>query len=157
MEPSGRLRRAPPTWWPLLLPFAYLLHLAEEWWGGEGFALWMTRAYGREVSTTRFLVLNGIVWPLFAGLTVAALRKPALSWFLTTFSTIVVVNAALHVLGSLATGSYSPGLVTGVLRYLPVGLYALATGSRQLAPGVFTGAVVGGLLIHAVVAVIAFA
>ncbi len=117
----------------------------------------MARAYGRQVSTIRFLVLNGIAWPLFAGLTVAALRRPALSWFHTTFGTVVVVNAALHLLGSLATSSYSPGLVSGLLLYFPIGIYALATGSRQLAPGTFAGAVLGGFLIHALVAVIAFA
>lgn len=157
MESPGRLLGATPIWWPLLLPCAYLLHLAEEWWGGEGFALWMVRAYGRQVSTTRFLVLNGIAWPLFAGLTVAALWKPALSWFLTTFGTVVVVNAALHVLGSLATSSYSPGLPTGLLLYFPIGTYAIATGARQLPSGTFAGAVLGGFLTHALVAVIAFA
>lgn len=87
--------RPPPSWWPLLLPGAYLLHLGEEWWGGEGFALWMARAYGREVSTTRFLVLNGI--------------------------------------------------------------YALVSTSRQLPPRIFTHAVLGGILIHGLVAAIAFA
>lgn len=145
------------SWWPLLLPCAYLAHLAEEWWGGEGFALWTARALGQEVSTVRFLVLNGIVWPVFAALTVAALRKPALSWFLTTFSTVVVVNALLHALGSLATSTYSPGLVTGLFLYLPIGTYALVSGRRQLPERDFALAVFGGILIHALVAAIAFA
>jgi uncharacterized protein with HXXEE motif len=155
---ESQLRRTSLRWWPLLLPCAYLLHLAEEWWGGEGFVLWTARAaLGRQVSPTRFLVLNGIVWPLFAALTVAALRKPALAWFLTTFSTVVVVNAVLHALGSLATNSYSPGLLTGLLLYLPVGTYALVSGSRQLPPHTFALAVLGGILIHVLVAAIAFA
>ena len=145
------------TWWALLLPCAYLLHLAEEWWGGEGFALWTASAFGREVSTTRFLVLNGIVWPLFAILTIAATRRPRLRWFLATFGTVVVINAVLHLLGSLATASYSPGLVTGVALYLPVGGYALTGTSRELAAGEFGLAVIGGFLFHALVAVIAFA
>jgi hypothetical protein len=148
-----QLRRS----WPLLLLAAYTLHLAEELWGGEGFELWTERALGLPVSTTRFLVLNGIAWPLFAALTVAALRKPALSWFPTAFGTLVAVNGVLHLLGTLATGSYSPGLVTGLLLYLPVGGYAVVWGSRHLPPRAFAAALLGGVLAHALVAVIAFA
>lgn len=158
MTAQGQLHRgALRNWWPILLPCAYLLHLAEEWWGGEGFAIWTGRALGAPVSTTRFLILNGIVWPFFAILTVVALRRPAFSWFLTSFSTVVVVNAALHALGSLATGSYSPGLLTGLLLYFPIGIYALVSGSRQLRQPAFAYAVLGGVLFHALVAVIAFA
>lgn len=145
------------AWWPLLLPLAYLLHLAEEWWGGGGMVAWTARALGREVSATRFLVLNGVVWPAVVVLTVAAVRRPALEWFLTAFSTVVVVNAGLHALGSLASGSYSPGLMTGLLLYLPIGGYTLIWTSRRLPPRGFGLAVVGGVLFHALVAVIAFA
>lgn len=145
------------SWWLLLLPLAYLLHLAEEWWGGEGFAVWTARALGSPVSTTRFLVLNSIVWPLFAVLTTAGILRARLAWFPVTFATVVVVNVGLHVLGALATSSYSPGVITGVLLYVPVGLAALAHGRRVVTPRSFQLAVLLGFLIHAAVAVIAFA
>jgi uncharacterized protein with HXXEE motif len=144
-------------WWLLLLPLSYLLHLVEEWWGGEGFAAWTARAVGSPVSTTRFLILNSFVWPLFAVLTIAAILRPRLAWFPTTFATVVLVNAGLHLLGTLATSSYSPGLVTGVLLYLPLGIAALAQGRRVVSPGSFQRAVLLGFLIHAAVVVIAFA
>lgn len=144
-------------WWPVLLPLSYLLHLGEEWWGGEGFAAWTTRAFGAPVSTTRFLILNGIVWPLFTILTVVAIRRSELRWFLTTFGTIVMINAALHVMGTLASSSYSPGLITGVFLYLPFGTLAITSGRRQLPPGTFGAAVLAGVFVHALVAVIAFA
>lgn len=143
--------------WPLLLPLAYLLHLAEEWWGGPGFAAWTLSALGREVSPTRFLLLNGVVWPVFAVMTAIASRRPSQAWFLTTFGTIVVVNAILHGLGSLASRSYSPGLLTGLFLYVPLGGHAVAAGARELAAPRFTLAVIGGLLAHALVAVVAFA
>ena len=153
---SAELPTSPRPWWLLLLPLSYLLHLAEEWWGGEGFAAWTARALGSPVSTTRFLILNSIVWPVFALLTVAAILRPRLAWFPTTFATVVLINAGLHVLGSLATSSYSPGLVTGVLLYLPVGIAALSQGRRVVTPRAFQMALLFGVLIHAAVAVIAF-
>lgn len=143
--------------WPVLLPLSYLLHLAEEWWGGEGFAAWTARAVGAPVSTTRFLVLNGIVWPLFTILTVVAIRRSELKWFLTTFGTIVLINATLHVLGTFVSSSYSPGLITGVFLYFPIGGLAVASGRRQLSSTSFGVAVLAGFIAHALVAVIAFA
>lgn len=148
--------RFPARWWLLLLPVAYLLHLAEEWWGGPGFAAWTQRALGREVSAARFLALNGVVWPLVAGLTVAAVRSPSFDWFVAAFSTLIVVNAVLHLLGSIATASYSPGLVTGLLLYFPVGGLALRSALASLSPNRFALAAGLGVLVHVAVAVIAF-
>jgi hypothetical protein len=148
---------AAKPWWLLLLPVSYLFHLAEEWWGGEGFAAWTARAVGSPVSPTRFILLNGFVWPLFFSLTIAAILRQKLAWFPAVFATVVLVNAALHILGSLATSTYSPGLVTGVLFYLPVGAAALVFSRRFAAPSAFRRAVLVGVLIHAVVGVIAFA
>ena len=144
-------------WWLLLLPLSYLLHLAEEWSGGEGFAAWTALLLGSPVSTTRFIVLNAIVWPLFFCLTIAAILRPRLAWFPAVFATIVLVNAVLHALGSLVTSSYSPGLVTGLLFYLPVGIAALLFSRKNVTRNAFHRAIVLGVLIHAAVAVIAFA
>jgi hypothetical protein len=144
-------------WWLLVLPLSYLLHLAEEWWGGEGFATWTARALGSPVSTTRFIVLNAIVWPLFCVLTVAAILRPKLAWFTTTFATVVLINAALHALGTLATSTYSPGLLTALVLYVPAGVAALSLGRRSLSPGSCALATFFGFLIHGLVAVIAFA
>ena len=44
-----------------------------------------------------------------------------------------------------------------MLLYLPIGGYALGTGWRELPPRTFGLAVLGGVAVHAVVAVIAFA
>ena len=60
-------------------------------------------------------------------------------------------------LGTLATSSYSPGLVTGLLLYLPVGFAAVSQGRRVVTPRAFQMALLFGVLIHAAVAVIAFA
>jgi hypothetical protein len=144
-------------WWLLLLPLGYLVHLAEEWWGGEGFSAWTARAVGSPVSPTRFLVLNGIVWPTFLALTLGAILRPRLLWFPVTFATVVLVNTTLHALGALSTSSYSPGLVSALLLYVPTGVAALILGRRTLAPPTFTAAVLLGVLIHGLVIVIAFA
>lgn len=152
MSSSGSAHAA-RRWWPLLLPLSFLLHIGEEWWGG--FAVWTERALGMGVSTDRFIVLNGIGWPLFAVLTVVAVRQPSWWWFVTTFATLVVVNAVLHALASLATWTYSPGLITALCLYLPVGGFALLDGSRRRPRATFGWAVLLGVAIHAAVTAIA--
>lgn len=156
--PNGRREKGDTVrWWPLLLPFAYALHVGEEWWGGEGVFVWTERVFGEQLSPLRFVVLNAVIWPLFAALTVLAIRHAAYEWFLVTFATLVVVNALLHVLGTVVFGSYSPGLVTGLLLYVPVGSLILVGGRRKLPQTRFVAAVAFGVVIHAVVAVVAFA
>ncbi|HLF09829.1 MAG TPA: HXXEE domain-containing protein [Gammaproteobacteria bacterium] len=155
------MRRGKPRglarWWPLALPSAYALHLAEEWYGGEGLVAWTERVLGTELTPLRFVILNAVAWPLFAALTVLAIRFTAYAWLLVTFATIVVVNALLHALGTLAVGVYSPGLVTGLLLYVPVGGLVLVTGRHKLPPRRFGGALLLGVAIHVAVAFIAFA
>lgn len=143
----------PGRWWPLLLPAAYLIHLAEEWWGGVGFAAWTANALGRPVSETRFLVINGIALPILTVCTLIAVRSRSFRWFVISFGTLVLVNGILHLLGSLVTASYSPGVVSGSLVYLPLGALALRDGRTDEG---FGRAVALGIALHVVVAVIAF-
>ena len=151
-EPRGLAR-----WWPLALPLAYALHLAEEWYGGEGLVAWTERVLGTELTPLRFVILNAVAWPIFAALTVLAIRITAYAWLLVMFATVLVVNALLHALGTLAFGAYSPGLVTGLLLYVPVGGLVLVAGHNRLPLRRFGGAMLLGVAIHVAVAFIAFA
>lgn len=150
---TGRLGK---QWWLLALPVSYLAHLVEEWWGGEGFASWTQRVVGAPVSETRFIIVNSIAAPLFVLGTVFAIVNDAWRWFAVTFGTVVLINGALHVLGSVGTASYSPGVITGLALYLPLGLIVLRRGRTQLSPVTFGVAVVLGVAIHAIVAIVAF-
>lgn len=142
--------------WPLLLPLAYLAHLAEEWWGGEGFPLWASRFSGRTLTDERFLLINGVAWPLMLAGCLLAVQFPSLLWLAVSFATLLLVNGGLHLLGSVASGSYSPGTVTGVLLYLPLGIITLRRLHPLVSPKEFRGGVVLGIVLHAIVFVVAF-
>ena len=152
-EARGRAERRP--WWLLLLPASFLLHLVEEWWAGEGFSAWTARVFDPPIGSERFLLINGIAWPIFALATIAGILRPKLAWLPTALATLVTVNAGLHLLGTVATVAYSPGLVSGLLLYLPIGIAALSHGRRVLPSSSFRLGVVTGLLVHALVLVIA--
>jgi hypothetical protein len=46
-------------------------------------------------------------------------------WSLPALGTIVLLNGILHVIGSIVTRSYSPGVVTGLLCWIPLGGFTL--------------------------------
>ncbi len=58
----------------VLLPVAFLLHLAEEWFGG--LSEWTLLALGNEITPDRFLLINSIAFAIFVAGTLAAFYYP---------------------------------------------------------------------------------
>jgi len=109
-------------WVPLC---AASLHIFEEFVFPGGFAE-CYRKYRPEIQksiTRRFLVIiNGLLLVLCYD--VGALRSskfgPA-TWL--TVAALLFANSIWHVLGTFRMKSYSPGLLTGVLLYIPMTVY----------------------------------
>ncbi len=151
-QPTGNLVQL----WPLLFPFSYALHLAEEYWGGNGFAEWFSRVLGADISVREFLLINSIIWPLMFLAALQSIRDERFAWVTVSLATIVLLNGAVHLLSSVLTGTYSPGVFTGVFLYIPLGAYGFRRQRRTVVGSRFWRAVGFGLLLHAVVAVVAY-
>ncbi len=85
---------------------------------------------------------------------VLVLRRPSRAPLVIALATIVTINAMLHVGGSLLSASYSPGVVTGVLLWLPLGVAALARGHRVLSERRFLSGVLIGVVVHVLVPIV---
>jgi uncharacterized membrane protein (DUF2068 family) len=133
-----------------------LIHLAEEQWGGPGFAAWASRALSAPLTESRFLVINGVAWPIVLIVCCAAVIRPAARWPVLVVAAVLTLNGVLHILGSLGTWSYSPGFISGALVYLPLGISTLRRGRDTVSPGAFVGALLAGVVLHAMVAIVAF-
>jgi hypothetical protein len=133
--------------WVWLFPLAYGLHIAEEYW--LHFPNWVSQLFRSFISNPQFLFLNGAFWLLMVVAIFAIRARTSLAWLGVTLAAILGMNAALHLLGSLVTRSYSPGSVTAAFLYLPLVLYAF----RQILPRVTRSlalrAVALGAAIHA--------
>ncbi len=46
--------------WLWVFPLTYLIHIAEEYWGGEGYPAYILRLRGVHMSTARFLVAQSV-------------------------------------------------------------------------------------------------
>lgn len=141
----------PAAAWGWLYPATYAIHILEEWRGGEGFTVWLERISGVELAAGKFLVWNAFALLLMSVGVVLTMRFKNLRWLLLAYGTAFLLNALSHLAASLYTISYSPGLVSGLLLWLPLGaltyVYFKPTLSRRAA----RAGLIIGVLMHCVV------
>jgi len=140
---------------PILLLIAYVVHFAEEWYGE--ITTWAEEALGYEVSIERLLLLNAIAFVLFAAGTAASMRSPRMAWFTVSFAALLGLNGILHTLATFGLGQYSPGAVTGLVLYVPLSIIVLRSSAGQLSSTTFRRSIVGGILFHGLVTILAVA
>lgn len=133
-------------WWPLA---AASLHIAEEFVFPGGFAEWdrgYRSAYRASITPRLHLVMNGLL--ILACVAVGSNgRTPSgvAAWL--TLAALLASNAVFHLVGTIKTRSYSPGLVTGLLLYVPMAVvgYAHFLGAHEASAGTaLAAAALGG-------------
>jgi hypothetical protein len=141
---------------PLLawsFPCAYAAHLVEEWMGG--LPEWLAVITGQPLPRGAFVIINAVAFAVCVGATAAATRRERHGWMGVAIASLFFLNGALHLLGSLVTGTYSPGLFTGVVLYLPLGQLALLRAWHQAEGATFSHGVAAGVAVHALVVIVA--
>jgi hypothetical protein len=139
----------------LLLP-AYMVHQLEEHYD-DRFRTFVNAhlAGGRDALTTEAVVVINV--PLVWGVDLAAIY---LARFIDLGLGLIavyltLVNAVVHVVGGVVLRSYDPGLVTAIILFLPLGVWALVAIAEQ--PGVtpveHIGALVLAILVHIAIVV----
>ena len=109
-------------WLPL---GAVLLHLVEEFLWPGGFAEWY-RWYRPERAasvTTAFLVRINVLFVVMALIPAAMGFRPYGVAFWLVVASIAAANGLFHVWATIRTRRYSPGVVTGVILYLPLAVF----------------------------------
>jgi hypothetical protein len=138
-----------------LIPATYVLHIAEEYWGGEGFPAYIARTRGVHLSPSRFLLMNSIGCALMVLGVVLAHRYKFRQWLLVCLGMVVMGNGLSHTVNSIVTREYNPGVVSGLLIWIPLGLMSLVYAKRGLAGRKFWVALAIGIGILLVVALLA--
>lgn len=134
-----------------LFPVTYLIHLGEELWAGGGFPRWLSRVAGVELSVTQFLLLNSLALSLLIlGSALAAVRGDC-RWILVSLATVCGLNGIFHLLAGFVTATYSPGVVSGIILWLPLGAVTLRGMSKRLKRRSFRAGVAIGVVTHAAV------
>lgn len=101
------------------------LHMVEEFVYPGGFRAW-DRRYRPAISasiTPRFhLVVNGLLLLLCYDVGARGGKPGGVAAWLGVMA-LLFANAIWHVIGAVRTRSYSPGMITGTLLYVPLTVY----------------------------------
>lgn len=102
-----------------LLPAAILVHQIEEYLGQ--FPLWYSNLLNAELSNQDFIVINAIGLFLFTAFSFSYLFNKN-NIILAALGTLVFVNGIIHMLLSIFTFTFSPGTISGIVLFIPLGI-----------------------------------
>ena len=111
--------------WSWIFPVTYLIHIAEEYWGGEGYSAYIFRVRGVHMTPARFLAAQSIGFFLVTLAVILARQLSFPQTMLLILGTIVLINGLTHSFTSLITYGYGPGLYSSVFIWIPLGLITL--------------------------------
>ena len=134
---------------------AYATHVAEEWFAG--FPSWAARITGRPIPGMAFIVINAVAAVLLVAAVRAAVRDERRGWMAVGIATIFLINTAAHAAGAVMTQSYAPGLISAVVLYVPLGSLTMVRAFDQAPRPQLARGILAGLLIHAIVVILALA
>jgi hypothetical protein len=132
----------------------FVIHLIEEFWGGTR-SPDPDKLHGLDLSRGGFIRANLVALGLFMGSIGVALKLGFPQFLLVALATFVVVNGAGHLVTSIRKTEYSSGLVTGVLMFLPLGVFTLVRLEPVMSTLRFSKAIVAGLVMQIGASIIA--
>lgn len=134
----------PNMLWLWLYPATYLLHIAEEYWGGTGYIAHLAKTKGVVFTPLRFFSLTIFGWVLMVVGVILADRCKFPQLLLVIFGTLVLGHVLSHTVSRVRTAKYNPGLLTGLLIWLPLGAITLVQLQGSMSGGRYwTGLVIG--------------
>lgn len=134
-----------------LLPAAYLLHLLEERYVGEGLPAWFSRLFSVELTVDEFIIINAIAFSLIVVFVLIYTLGSGSDVILLALVTLFFVNGWVHLVASLLTASYSPGTITGLAFYIPLGFLFYRDLLPRLSKQERRTGIVMGIVIHLLV------
>jgi hypothetical protein len=141
--------------WVLLFPLSYAVHVLEEATAGETFPRWFSRVAGADLRRSEFLAVNAVAMLVMIAAILVAVRAPRWRWLLASLGFVTAFNGMLHAAASLATRSYSPGVLSGLVRWVPLGLATLRRCRATLTGRELALGLAGGIAVHALVSLVA--
>ena len=137
------------------LPIAYLIHIFDEYFSSEGFPMWFSGIFKTSLSSNDFIIINSVGISATLIIVILYSFNRVNSFLIATLGTLFFINGLIHLFASVITMEYSPGTLTGIVIYLPLG-YVVFKKIFQLMPGQQRGlSIITAILLQIAVAIIA--
>jgi hypothetical protein len=131
-------------WFPWTLLVAATLHICEEFVWPGGFMQWYRkyRADGSGVTARFLIIVNAVLLIVCCNIGFLGRKEAGINYWLG-IAALLFSNACWHVWASYKSRSYSPGVVTGVLIYMPLAMYGYIYLVRSGSAGIVTAVIAG--------------
>jgi len=103
------------------LPIAYLVHLIDEYFSGEGFSNWFSGIFKVSLSPNDFIIINSIGFTATVVIAILYGFNKVNHFIIALLGSLFFTNGLVHIAASVLTEAYSPGTFTGIIIYLPLG------------------------------------
>ena len=137
-----------------LLPLAYFFHLADEY--VTGFPGWFSGIFKVELSLNDFIAINVFGFTATIIIVILYSFNKVNSFVIATLGVLFFVNGIIHIVATIFTVSYSPGTISGLIFYLPLGYLVYKSIFPLLPEKQRSFSVVVGIFVQIIVAVVAF-
>jgi hypothetical protein len=138
-----------------LFPATLLLHLIEEYWGGTALSNSPDKMRGVNLAPAQFLALTGFGLALMIAGIILALRFGFPQLLLVILGIFVLINGLSHTLTSVLKAEYNPGVISGLLIWIPLGVVTLIGLKDSMTGHRYWMGTAIGIGIHAVVSTLA--
>jgi len=104
---------------------AAVLHIVEEFVLPGGFPAWDRRyrpGFEKSITPRLHIIVNGLLLVVCYDVGAMGLTPYGIALWLT-IATLLATNGIWHLIGAYRTRSYSPGMITGGLLYVPLAVY----------------------------------
>ena len=141
---------------PWMFLLGYLIHVTEEYLGGGALhAAQGANLKGVDFTASQFLIINCVAFLLFLLLIVLSQKFKFPEWVSVCLGTIFFINAVAHTISTLVMAEYNPGLITGLLIFMPLGVFTLLRLSSRMRARRYLTAMAIGIAIHGVISLLA--
>lgn len=137
------------------LPIAYLIHLVDEYFFGEGFSSWFSEVFGAGLSVSDFIIINTIGLAAMILIVILYNKNLVSNFFIAAPGTTLFINGLVHIAASIITASYSPGTISAVIVYLPLGLVIFKKIYPMINPEQRMISIAAGIILQIIVAITA--
>ncbi len=138
------------------IPPAYLLHLLDEYFLGVGLPDWFSGVFKVGFSLSDFIIINSIGFASTIVIAVLYRMGKVNDFIIAAMGTLFFVNGIIHLVASVLTATYSPGTITGLIIYLPLGFLIFKIIFPFLPEQKRSLSIAVGIIVHIIVSVVAF-
>jgi hypothetical protein len=117
---------------------------------------WFSGVFNANLSLNDFIIINSIGLTAVVVIVILYGLDKVNNFLIVALGSLFFLNGLIHLAASLVTATYSPGTISGVILYIPLGVLIFKKILPLLPEQQHSLSIVAGIIAHIIISVIAF-